>query len=145
MKAVGKALLAPLIIFWNPFCEHDKKSKNERKGSVLVQPLEAAFVFLSSLAVTTLTAKFVESRVIKENKNIKMTADKILARLYNIPDKHGEGCLKILKDRISTIAAIMMILPVGFVVNLLSPKLVNRLAPEEKKQEIKSGGFEVIL
>lgn len=119
-KTLGKAVLTPLVILWNPFCKHDKKSQNERKGSAIVQPLEAGFEFLSYLVASILTSRFVESRIIKENKNIKMTAGKIVARLYNISDKHGEGCLKILKDRISTIVGVLMIFPVSLAVNWLT-------------------------
>ena len=128
-KSLGKAFLAPLVILFNPFCKD--KDKDGRKASAIVQPLEAGFTSLATFLSSKLALKFLLNQFLKVKKF------NAFGEFYNISKPKGRENLKILYRITTDIISFLMIFPASLAINWISPKLINRFAPEKKNKNNK--------
>ena len=143
-NAAGKAVIAPMVIMYNPFSKEDKENK---KWAAVKQPIEAVITVAIQTASLTLlfacmdklfkSGKFNFKSIQEATKDHTKIPKKILESCNFDQDlalkKYTEQFNNVFKDRVGAILSILTYIPVLAISNKIYPKIAEKIVGKKEK------------
>ncbi|MEI7474609.1 MAG: hypothetical protein WCK67_07485 [bacterium] len=118
INALGKGLLAPLVVLFNPIVKQDKETK---QYSALKLAIDASIMLVGQIGINSATSKTLDN--LAHNKKLGENFNKELS-------KDALKKLQILKDR-SSFALTFAALPfMCILINKVTPGIIKAIKPE---------------